>query len=199
VAHLQRKLLRTHIVIDICCPAWGDLNTSIAVRSDGAHERPHLILLVPQNGTSVIAHNVDDSCRNPGTYSVTIMKTRNSGWNKSFGTESSCTSDTDLFQPCRIPSQFLINIKVGRIILILMGESMGDMRKCIQVRRRRPPGLESIKIGACPRVWVGRRGLWPEICATADWLRPFKWGIDLLGILDGTGCAFCGVNVVGIL
>jgi hypothetical protein len=33
------------------------------------------------------------------------MKTRNSWWNKSFGTESFCTSDTDLFQPCRIPNR----------------------------------------------------------------------------------------------
>ena len=144
----------THVVVNICRPARRNLDTGVAVGSDGAHERPHLILSIHQNRSSIVTDNVNNACRNPCTDGVAIVKTRNGRRDKSFGTEVLCRCNANLRKPCLIPSQLLVDIEVGCIILILMCESMGDMIEGVQIGRLCPPGLEGIKIGAFCSVWI---------------------------------------------
>jgi hypothetical protein len=201
VRKLQRKTVITHVVVNIGRPARRNLHTGVAIRGDGAHQRPHLVHLIHQNRTSIVTNNVNDGCCNPCTDCVAIVKTCNSRRDKSFGTELCCTCDADLFKPCLIPSQFLVNIEIGRIILILMCESVRDMRKGVQVRRLCPPGLEGIKIGACRGVWICLWGRRPEIDTGIDRFHKFECGVDLIRIFDGTDSTCCPglVDVFGIL
>ena len=129
------------------------------------------------------------------------MKTRNRRRDKSFGTEVFCPRDANLCEPCLIPSQLLVDIEVGRVILILMCESMGDMIEGVQIGRLCPPGLEAVKIGAFRSVWICQWCCRPEINPGTDRFLEFEWGVDLVRIFDGADSAcYPGlVDVLGIL
>lgn len=101
--YLQTGEGSTHVVVDVGSPAGNNGGSSVTIISNGADERPELVLLVHQDRASVVTNYIFDTVVEPCLDSIAVVHASNRRWDDAVRAELVTGCDTDLLEPCLVP------------------------------------------------------------------------------------------------
>lgn len=181
---LQRAVRGIAVVVDAGGETRVDLHTGETVGVFVGPVGPHVVLLVQEGRARVITHAVGDSVFPPGAQGVAVVQARDGGRDDAVGSEVLGGGDANLFQPGLVEGDFLVDIRVGGIVLLLVGEGVGDVTELVLVGGVGPPEQERVELcaGGAPVVGSGRGG--PEVGAGSQRLLPFQGSVGGRVVLD---------------
>lgn len=183
------------VVVDAGCPAGVDLHAIETVGGGHGEVGPVHVLLVEEGVTGVVADTVGDAILPPGAKSVAIVKTSDGWGNDAVGGEVCGLVNPDLLQPSLVEADLLVDIGVGGVVLLLVGEGVGDRAEAVQILGGGPPNEERVHLGAGGRPVVVGRSSGPQVGTRTQGLLELEGSVRGRVILDGATIAGNGAGV----
>lgn len=190
------------VEIDGSGPSWDNLEAGVAIVGDSGGQSPVDVLGIHEDRSAIVTDNVLDTIGEESVDGIAVVETSNGWRDETIGREGISSIDSNQLQPFLVPRDFLVDIGVGGVVQILMGEGVAEMTERIQVGRLLEPGEKGIKLGAGRRPVESGGSCRPQVFAGAEGLLELEIGRDIvLVVVDGRfGRAdIMGVTESGIL
>jgi len=170
------------VVVDAERPAGNDGDAGEPVASDVGGVWPHVVLLVAEHWTRVVADAVSEAVVPPGSQGVAVVETCDGGRDQCIGAEIAI-DDASLVKPFLVPVYFLVDVVVGSVVLSLMGEGVRQVEEGIAVGGSLHPDGERVAVEAVLGIRVGGWGCWPTSFAGSQGFLEFErcgfvFGVD---------------------
>lgn len=137
--------LRVAVVVDGCCPARDDGQTSVAVAGDGCRESIEGVR-VAQHGAGVVTDHELDAVVHPCLDSITVVQTSDGGRDETVCRELVASGDANLLHPRDVEVNLAARIVVGSIVELLVREGVRYGSENVLVVLE--PGGDGVQLGA---------------------------------------------------
>lgn len=175
------------VVVDAGRPARVDLDAVEAVAGDLGEVRPHGVLGVEQGRPGVVADAVGDAVVGPGAEGVAVVQTGDGWRDDAVGGEPLGGSESNLSEPGLVEGDLLVDIRVGGVVLLQVGEGVRDVGVVVEMLLE--PDEQRVRVRASSRPGVVGRGRGPEICSSAQGLLELELSVRGRVVFDGTTAA----------
>lgn len=180
---------RVTVVVDASSPAGIDLHAIESIAANIREIRPHIVLLVQERGASVITNTVRNSIVPPRAESIAVVQTRNRRGDDTVVSEILGLIDAGLLQPGLVEGDFLVDIRVGGIVLLEMCEGVRQMGELIPVGRIPNPFRKGVEFRASSSPAVICRIGGPKVGASSQRLLPLEFSVRRGVVLNSSSIA----------